>query len=221
MAAGKAAYAALEPSNLLNKHAWLFRDSWVEESADEVEDIEEIDFQKRDEWIRTKRVDAMSEIRDQLGLPALLELAERGKASWEIGFYAVRELLSSPELVEFLRLALRPMLDGKELTFPSKNVIGGVLRATRDLNRECVLEAISADLSEEDRAKLLLLAPFNKGTWKMVDALGEEAQAKYWSDVGLDSVYDADAENNERVERLLTANRPRRPLHASGSTQKN
>jgi hypothetical protein len=26
---GKAAYAALEPSDLLNKHAWLFRDGWV------------------------------------------------------------------------------------------------------------------------------------------------------------------------------------------------
>ncbi len=105
--AGKAAYAALEPSDLLNKHAWLFRDAWVEESADEIEDIEEIDFQKRDERIQKMRVDAMREIRDQRGLPALLELAERGKASWEVGLYAARDLLSEAELVELLRLALQ------------------------------------------------------------------------------------------------------------------
>src|SRR5262249_33720144 len=46
-AAGKTAYVALEPSDILNKHAWLFRDGWVEESADEIEDIEKIDFRKR------------------------------------------------------------------------------------------------------------------------------------------------------------------------------
>ena len=70
--------SALEPSDLMNKHAWLFRDTWVEESADEIEDIETIDVQKRDERIQKMRVDAMREIHDQRGLPALLELAERG-----------------------------------------------------------------------------------------------------------------------------------------------
>ena len=46
VSAGKAAYAALEPTDILNKHAWLFRDGWVEESADEIEDIEQINFDR-------------------------------------------------------------------------------------------------------------------------------------------------------------------------------
>jgi len=46
------------------------------------------------------RVDAMRQIRDARGLPAILELAERGKASWQIGVHAARDLLSEEELQE-------------------------------------------------------------------------------------------------------------------------
>jgi hypothetical protein len=41
------------------------------------------------------------------------------------------------------------------------------------------------------------------------DELGESAQAIYWKDVAPDWIHDADSENNEAVERLLTAQRPR------------
>ncbi len=206
----KAAYAALEPSDLMNKHAWLFRDTWVEESADEIEDIEKIDFQKRGERIQKMRVDALREIHDQRGLPALLELAERGKASWQVGYLAARDLLSETKLVEFLRLAFQPVLEGKEAVHPFKNVIAGAVRAIPDDDkRERVLKAVALGLSEADLAQLLLLAPFGRGTWTPVDALGEAAQAKYWSEVVPDWIHHSDAENNEGVDRLLKADRPR------------
>jgi hypothetical protein len=206
----KAAYAALEPSDLLNKHAWLFRDTWVEESADEIEDIEKNDFQRREERIQKIRVGAMREVRDQRGLPALLELAERGKASWQVGVHAARDLLSESELVELLRLAFQQVLDGKSPEFPFKNVIAGAMRViVDDDKRERILKAVAVGLSEENMVQLLVLAPFGKGTWKLVDALREAAQAKYWSDVVPDWIHHSDAENNEGVERLLKANRPR------------
>jgi hypothetical protein len=56
---------------------------------------------------------------------------------------------------------------------------------------------------------LFVLAPFGKSTWKLVDVLGEAAQAKYWSEVAPDWIHNSDAENNEGVERLLKAGRPR------------
>lgn len=206
----KAAYAALEPSDLLNKHAWLFRDTWIEESADEIEDIEKIDFQKREERIQKMRVDAMREVRDQRGLSALLELAERGKASWQVGVHAARDLLSETELVELLRLAFQQVLGGKSPEFPFKNVIAGAVRVIADDDkRERVLKAVAAGLSEENMVQLLVLAPFSKQTWKLVDSLGEAAQAKYWAEVAPDGIIQSDAENNGGVERLLKANRPR------------
>lgn len=57
-----AVHAALEPSDLLNKHAWLFCNGWVEESFDEIENIGDVDFRIRDERIRELRIDALSEI---------------------------------------------------------------------------------------------------------------------------------------------------------------
>jgi len=210
--AGKAkeAYAALEPEGLLNKHAWLFRDTWVEESADELEDIEKIDFQKREERIQKLRVDAMREIHSQDGFAGLLELAERGKASWQIGVLAAKDLLSEQELQKFLRLALQPVLANNDSAYPYKNMISGAVRAVSNgANREQILKSVGADLSEEDMVRLLLLAPFGRGTWRLVDALGEEARIKYWTDVVPDWFRDFDEEANDGVERLLKAGRPR------------
>lgn len=204
------AYAALEPKDILNKHSWLFRDSWIEDSADEIEDIENIDFQKREERIQRMRLEAMRDIQSQLGFPGLLTLAARGKASSQIGFLAAKDLLSERELQEFLRLAFQTVLDETESNYPCKNLVGGALRAVSDEDaRERVLMAVAKGLPEEKLAQLLLLAPFRKHTWKMVDQLGEGGRAKYWTEIVPDWVYDSDEENNEAVERLLKANRPR------------
>ena len=208
--AGKAAYAALEPSDLLNKHAWLFRDGWVEESADEVEDIEKIDFREREERTKNLRTEALREILAQRGLAGILELSERGKASWVIGVLTASAVLSEHQLKELLRLALAPVLAGQEEVHSHMNLIAGALRAIADDDRrEAVLKGVTAGLPDEDTAQLLVLAPYRKSTWKLVDALGETAQTKYWSDVAPDWIHDSDAENSESVERLLKARRSR------------
>jgi hypothetical protein len=208
--AGKAAYAALEPSDLLNKHAWLFRDGWVEESADEIEDIENIDLRNREERIKNQRTEALREVMAQRGFAGILELSERGKASWVIGALASSAVLSEQELQALLRLALAPILAGKEEVHSRKNLIAGAMRALADDDkREAVLKGVAAGLSAEDTVRLLVLAPYRKSTWKLVDALGEAARAKYWSEVAPDWIHDSDPENTESVERLLRAGRPR------------
>lgn len=208
--AGKVAYAALEPSDLLNKHAWLFRDGWVEESADEIEDIEKIDFRKREEHIQNLRTEALREIWKQRGLAGILELSERGKSSWIIGVLAASAVLSGKELQELLQLALAPILAGNEQVHSHKNLIAGALRAAADDdNREAILKGVAAGLSVEDAWRLLVLAPYRKSTWNHVDTLGEASQAKYWSEVAPDWIHDSNLENSESVERLLKAGRPR------------
>ena len=129
VAAGKAVYTALEPSNLLNKHAWLFNNSWVEWPADELEDIEKIDFRKSDEHIQNLRTEALCEIRQQRGVSGLLELANRVKASRIIGVLVANAVLSEHELQELLRLAFAQILAGKEDAHSYKNLITGALLA--------------------------------------------------------------------------------------------
>ena len=206
----KAAYAALEPSDPLNKHAWLFRDGWVEESADEIEDLERIDFQKREDRIQERRIAALREIRERCGIAGLLEMAERGRVPLQIGWLAATNLLSEDEVQELLRLALNPILAGRQEVYPYKNLIVGAVRSIADdQKRERVLKGVAADLSEDDTARLLMLAPFRKSSWTLVDTLGAAAQSKYWNEIAPDSILHSEAENSEGVERLLKARRPR------------
>ena len=139
-----------------------------------------------------------------------MELSERGKASWVIGVLAASAVLSEEELGALLRTALEPILAGKDEIHSHKNLIAGAVRALADDDkREAVLNGVRAGLSEEDAVQLLILALFRKSTWKLVDALGETAQAKYWKEVTPDWIHNSEPENNEGVERLLKAGRPR------------
>lgn len=209
-AAGKAAYTALEPRDILNKHAWLFREGWVEESAEEIEDIDKIDFSKREEHIKNQRVEALREVLAQRGPAGLLELSERGKGSWVIGVLLASEVLAEQELQELLRLAVARILADKDEVHSYKNLIGGAVRALGDNDkRERILKSVAAGLSEDGLARLFILAPFGKSTWKLVDGLSEATQAKYWNEVTPDWIHGSDMENNEGVERLLKADRPR------------
>jgi len=54
VAAADVAYKALEPTDLFSKHEWLFRQDWVEESADEIDD-ENMDFRGREARIAVLR----------------------------------------------------------------------------------------------------------------------------------------------------------------------
>ncbi len=206
----KAVFAALEPSDLLNKHAWLFQSAWVDESADEIEDIENLDYEKREQRIQEMRIAAMQEIFNLRGIPGIMALAEQGKVPGQIGWYAAKDLLSEEELVEFMRLALQRVIEDKDGAYSFKNLIAGAARALFDGEKlERVLKTIATGLSEKDMVQLLLLAPFGKTTWNLVDPLGEEAQAEYWVNVAPDWIRNSDGENNEGIERLLKAERPR------------
>ncbi|MHC2894851.1 hypothetical protein ACVIU4_006005 [Bradyrhizobium barranii subsp. barranii] len=209
--AGKTAYRALEPIDLLNKHAWLFRDTWIEESADEIEDVERYDYNAREERIKSLRAEALREVIEQRGFAGILELSKRGKASWMIGVILATLVLSEQELRELLRLALDSVLAGREEVHAYRNLIGGALHSFigNSEKLEAVLRGVAAGLSEQEIVRLFVLAPYGKRIWQLVDALSEVAHARYWSDVTPDWIRNSDAENNESVERLLKAKRPR------------
>jgi hypothetical protein len=207
--AAKAAYAVLEPSDLLSKHAWLFRDTWLEESADELEDLENIDLKKREERIKSLRIDALREIHHQHGIDGLLEMALQVKASWVIGWLSASDILADNELIELLRFAFQAALAGDEHSHANVQLIISALRAISDERREEIIINVTTGKSENALVQLLLLAPFGKSTWSLVDKLSGAAQAAYWSEVKPNWVYDSDDENNEGVERLMKSSRPR------------
>jgi addiction module HigA family antidote len=206
VAAAKDAYAALEPTDLLNKHEWLFRKTWVEESADEMQE-EDFDYRKREERITKLRVEAIREVLAERDLSGVLELAEKGEAGAQIGWILVNELLSADRIPVLLLMALKPVVE-KQL-WPMKNVIHGAVRAIDAKELERIVAELGRQLPREDLVALLLLAPFRRSTWQIVDKLDEANREKYWLTVSPDWIFDFEEENNEAVERLLAAKRPR------------
>lgn len=202
----QSAYAALEPADLLNRHLWFFQDTWVEESADELE--KGFDYRKRDERIKKQRTAALREVLAKRGVEGAFELAERGKASWLIGWLLASELLPRKDLPETLLAAFQSSSNTE--SWPTRNLVSGAFHAISDHGeRKTILQKMAGQLSGKEAARLLLLAPFRRSTWKVVDVLEESARTAYWAEVTPDWIHDSDAESSEAVERLLTAQRPR------------
>ncbi len=206
-AAAKASYQALEPFDLLNKHRWLFREHWVEESAEELLDVD-LDIHKREERITKRRIKALREILEARGLSGIFELAEMGNVASEIGSLMAEKLLRTEDMSGFLQAALSPA--SSSLSWAKKNLIGGALRVMHDdAQRVNMLTEVEMNLAQADFVQLLLLAPFRRGTWQMVDNLDEQNRQTYWNDVVPGWVREEEDETNEAVERLLAAQRPR------------
>lgn len=206
-AAAEKARSALIPSDLLNIHEWLFRQPWVDWSADEMTDDDFADHRKRDELIAAGRADALREIIANRGLQAVVELAEMGKASSVIGHHLVAYgLVPEADLAAFLQSVMPH--DLADPSWARKELAGGILHRLEDDVRERVLGVLAGAMDEAAFARLLLRAPFRRCTWKRVSALGEDARRTYWDHVSPDwhSLEDDD-ERNEAVETLLKAQR--------------
>lgn len=204
--AAKAAYAALEPSDVLNKHEWLFRQQWVEESADEL-NHEEFDFTKREERITKLRTEALQAILAERGLEGLLAFAEMGKAANHIGLLIPR-ILPTNRIGEFI---LSAMPSGSDTSSWSRtNLVFGALRGLEDdVARRAVLDEVRKAVPQDHFVKILQLAPFNEPTWAIVDELEPPSRKIYWADVVPQWERQSDGDLNDAVKRLLEAKRPR------------
>lgn len=206
-AIAKTAYQALEPSGLLYKHEWLFREQWIQESADELYG-DDIDFNKREERVAKLRAEALRSIFEAIGLPGIFELAEMGKASPQIGWHMVNDVLREDEIHGFVLAALPVFLIDGNLV--RKSLISGAMHGMQsEESRISLLEKLRKDISSEDFVRFLLLAPFRRSTWKIADGLDEQQQRAYWNEVKPNWIHDDESENIEAVERLLSAQRPR------------
>ncbi len=204
-------YLALEPSDLLNKHAWLFQNGWVDESYDEIHDDDELDYQKRDERITQQRAEALREVYKKLGIKGIIALANQGKAAFQIGAIVATHVLDKEPLVTLLREALSAILVQQDDVYFLKQLVGGAFRFTAEDKRESLVSAISETLTDEEKVQLLLLCQFNSKTWQLVSRLSAPAQEKYWNDVAPDWIIssNSDSEAIEAVNKLLKVNRPR------------
>ena len=206
-ASAKRACAALEPSDVLQKHEWLFRSHWVEESADELAD-DGHDYQRREERVAGLRADALREVQGARGPAGVVELADLGDAHYVVGYLYAERVLEKDAIAGAIRTALVDERPNKANT--TRLFIAGLINGRSDpRDRQALLDQLGSELPEEDFLRVLLAAPFRRETWRRIDMLSERAKQTYWSAVFPDWVRDEEEEAAEAIERLIVAKRPR------------
>lgn len=206
----KAVYESLEPKDLLNKYSWLFQHRWLEPSVDEVEDIDSLDVTDREEKVRQLRTTALRDITDQKGIQGLLELANQGGSAWDIGWLCANSVLDKKELVTLLKQSFKVTIAKMVNSNSQQNLISGAIVAIGDeKERESILHEVAENVSESEYVELLLMAPFRRSIWKIVNGISSNAEHLYWKQVAPSWIHSCEEENIEGVHRLLEMKRPR------------
>jgi hypothetical protein len=209
----KEARSALEPASLLQKHEWLFRDHWVEESADDLAD-DAHDWRKRDERVAGLRAEALREVHKATGPAGVVELADLGNAPYVVGYLYSERILERDNVAEAIGWALNPTDAAKANA--RRLLIAGLINGRQDASeRSALLDGLACTLAEDDFVRVLLGAPFRRETWQRVDRLSDQARKTYWGAVSPDWVRDDYEEAAEAVERLVSAKRPRAAFHSA------
>lgn len=203
-------YDSLRPLDPVIRHAWLFADQWVQESADESEE-EDSDFRKRDERIDRLRHEAMAEIWGERGFDGVRGLLSGSGAAGTVGRYAATCITDDKQLVDFIRHCLS--LSGNFRSKAESCVQGFLFDAEND-SRAAILRAAADGLPAGEQPRLFVCAPFQESTWRLLDEYGEDVRTAYWKDVFPSWRRHTLTELVEIIDRLLEAKRPRAAFSA-------
>ncbi len=197
-------YNSLLPSDVNFKHEWLFRNHWVEESADELED-EDLDHREREKRITALRTDALKEIFEAQGLDGILRVAEMGEASGVIGWLLPKILEKPTKIAEVLRTLAEcnPPLSES----PSRrSIISGALQ---DEHAVSVLPVLIEGMTESEVVSVISLAPFSRPTWDLLGTLEGGVQTRYWGEISPQWFHSSAEDLQFAVGKLLEVNRPK------------
>jgi hypothetical protein len=200
----KAVYAAMQPKEIVNKHEWLFRQGWVEESADEFAE-DEMDFRAREQRIEKLRVEALTDIARERGIPGIIALAEKGSSQRQIGGHVACGILTDEQIEDMILQCLHSAGNNTG----HDGIVAGALWALDNDRREEIYANLRGKITEKEALRLLLLSPYRASTWELVDQLSAEVRTRYWDEVVPQYAFDSPEDNNESVRRLLAVERSR------------
>ncbi len=204
------AYDSLCPHDPVIRHGWLFANQWMRESADEIEE-EDFDYQKHEERIDKLRREAMAEIWTECGYEGVSALLIGSGSPGTVGRYVAASVTGIKTQVDFIR---RWLSFDETLRSKAELCLQGFLLAIGDDSRASVLKAATEGLPTEKIKRLVVCAPFQASTWRLLEDFGENILTRYWKDVFPSWGQRTPAEITELIDRLLEARRPRAAFNA-------
>jgi addiction module HigA family antidote len=205
------AYSSLTPRDVVIRHQWLFAAHWLQESVDEIED-ERLDYNKREERVRSARVDALREIWTEKGFDGIRELTAASAASGTIGWHLADGAIDERDFSGFLTRCLA--VNDAALAATVDELLSGFLRNLPREIRLATLRQLTGSLSGDQMVRLLRASPFEGSTWLLVGEQEPPEREAYWRDVYPGWLHSESPDLNEAVDRLLEAGRPRAAFHA-------
>lgn len=201
-----AAMDLLHPADLTERHRWLFDKHWVEFSASELEEGEP-NWEDRDRRIEEARKKAAAEVFEAEGAAGIWRLVAGGEGAYVAG-WSLGAVLDDPETcATIIAACLGRRAEDSNI---ASGLISGIMGQAYGANRlKAVVDALPADLSDDDRHALLQCLPFLSFTWDYAASLGLEFETAYWRDVHPTWARLSGDELRRAAEALLAARRPR------------
>ena len=192
------AYASLEPTDPVLKYQWIFCDlQWLDKHNVALDPILE-----RDQLASSAVSAAVAEIYSQVGIDGILRLA----SCVDGHDLVVRQLpslgLCVDDYVNLVRLAVEGGLGGS-----CDGFVRMLLADLPDTRRSELYSQLKCCLSPEGVRDLLLLAPFRRDTWLLVEKLGDNCAKEYWRQVDPRRGRLDPAQFGEAIDRLMDAGR--------------
>lgn len=203
-------YELLAPSDLIQRHRWLFNGHWVELPSREREEP----VQARHDALKGARVDALTDALKRLGIAGVDTLIAECAESGTVGATLAEMHDASVQWSDWFIEKGASFTQGAQMTW----CIRGFLRVTPlprsiELLREVMLQSDQQTWDVEKRARFLMLARPERETWQVAEACGAEVNAAYWAGVHPDTFLHAeDADLLFVLHRLMDAKRPRTAL---------
>lgn len=206
---GTAAFRSLKPSDLVQRHAWLFQGDWINWTFYELRQ-EKKSRDDRESLISSRRATAIEEIWNSHGMNGVLRLASTSDAP-----YAIGRTLQSTGLIASPSELLKTLLnhDATDL-YKRWWITNGFLRELPSDEEASLRRTLMESQSEEQRLELCLVMAFEAKTWEIVSEQSIATQKKYWSTVDVrHSVFDA-SDASTALHNLLAEDRPRDAFEA-------
>lgn len=192
----------LAPTDLVERHRWLFAEHWIAESGSDVDDEER--WRRHPERLEANRRAALREVLADRGVDGVLSLIAGGNAGWWIG-----HLLTKIEegRVDFWVLEL---LRSGGLGTKVDPVLNGLLSASDGVERASVLGRLldNPTASTADKLRALLAAPCDGDTWRLLADREAELAEAYWSKAAANAYGLSPLDAAFMIDKLLAARRP-------------
>lgn len=191
----------LKPTDLIDKHIWLFDDYFPD-----VPNANKAEFEESQNIIKQVRYEALEEILNVGGKEKIIELARKSAFPGMVAQFLIEHIKKLEEGLDITNLAIKDMPETKEfVSILSANLYNKFGTAWESV---VVEELYSSDkMKEELKSLLVILWPDTKDVWQFIDTLGDKVSKDYWGNIRIFKLEGNKDEKNIQIEKLLSVGR--------------